>query len=180
MKLNPKVGLMIPDMMDAAVEGKVKGMYIMGEDPVLTDPNAHHIRKAMEALDFLVVQELFMSETAKLADVVLPGASFAEKDGTFTNAERRVQRVRKAIEPIADTRADWWIVCEIAKRMGYAMDYSWPGEIWDELAALSPIFSGINYDRIEHDGLQWPCPSLDHPGTAYSSTPRPSPGAWGC
>jgi len=169
-KLNPKVGMMIPAMMDAAVEGKVKAMYIMGEDPVLTDPNAHHIRKAMESLDFLVVQELFMSETAKLAHVVLPGASFAEKDGTFTNAERRVQLVRKAIDPIADTRADWWIVCEIAKRMGYPMEYSWPGDIWDEMAALSPIFSGMNYQRLEHQGLQWPCPSLDHPGTAILHT----------
>ncbi len=170
MKLNTKVGMMIPAMMDAAVEGKVKAMYIMGEDPVLTDPNAHHIRKAMESLDFLVVQELFMSETAKLAHVVLPGASFAEKDGTFTNAERRVQLVRKAIDPIDDTRPDWWIVCEIAKRMGYPMEFSWPGEIWDEMAALSPIFSGMNYQRLEHQGLQWPCPSLDHPGTAILHT----------
>ncbi len=165
-KLPPQPGMMIPAMMDAAVDGRVKAMYILGEDPVMTDPNANHIKKAMKNLDFLVVQEIFMSETAKYADVVLPGASFAEKDGTFTNAERRVQRVRKGIEPIADTRADWWIVCEVAKRLGYPMEYGWPGDIWDEMASLSPMFGGMNYERMDENGLQWPCPTVDHPGTA--------------
>jgi formate dehydrogenase alpha subunit len=170
-KLDNKLGLTIPDMMDAAVEGKLKAMYIMGEDPVLTDPDANHIKKAMQKMDFVVAQEIFMSETAKYADVILPGASFAEKDGTFTSSERRVQRVRKAIEPIGDTRPDWWIICELAKRMGYGkMNFETPRQIWDEMASLSPIFAGINYDRIEHTGLQWPCPTADHPGTPILHT----------
>jgi formate dehydrogenase alpha subunit len=169
-KLSPKVGLMIPDMMDAAVEGNLKAMYILGEDPVMTDPDAHHIRKALNTMEFVVVQELFMSETAKLADVVLPGASFAEKDGTFSSSERRVQRVRKAIEPIADTRPDWWIICEVAKRMGLQMDYTHPEQIFNEMASLTPSYGGINYERIEHQGLQWPCPTVDHPGTPILHT----------
>jgi len=170
-KMPNKLGLMIPDMMDAAVEGKVKAMYILGEDPVLTDPDANHIKKALNKMDFVVVQELFMSETAKLADVVLPGASFAEKDGTFSSSERRVQRVRKAIEPIGDSRPDWWIICEVAKRMGYAaMEYSWPGEIFDEMASLTPSYGGINYDRIDKVGLHWPCPTVEHPGTPVLHT----------
>jgi formate dehydrogenase alpha subunit len=169
-KLSPKVGLMIPDMMDAAVEGKLKAMYILGEDPVMTDPDAHHIRKALNTMEFVVVQELFMSETAMLADVVLPGASFAEKDGTFSSSERRVQRVRKAIEPIADSKADWQIICEVAKRMGCNMDFAHPEQIFNEMAALTPSYGGINYERIEHTGLQWPCPTLDHPGTPVLHT----------
>jgi formate dehydrogenase alpha subunit len=169
-KLSNQPGLTIPDMMDAAVEGKLKAMYILGEDPVLTDPDANHIKKALQSMDFVVVQELFMSETAKFADVILPGASFAEKDGTFTSSERRVQRVRKAIEPIGDTRPDWWIVCEVAKRMGYPMAYAHPEEIFNELASLTPSYGGITYDRIEHCGLQWPCPTVDHPGTPILHT----------
>jgi formate dehydrogenase alpha subunit len=169
-KLSAKPGLTIPDMMDAAVEGKVKAMYVLGEDPVMTDPDANHIKKAFNKMDFVVVQELFMSETAKLADVILPGASFAEKDGTFSSSERRVQRVRKAIEPIGDSRPDWWIICEIAKRMGYPMEYAHPEQIFNEMAALTPSYGGINYERIEHTGLQWPCPTLDHPGTPVLHT----------
>jgi formate dehydrogenase alpha subunit len=169
-KLSNKPGLMIPDMMDAAVEGKLKAMYILGEDPVLTDPDAHHIRKALEKMDFVVVQELFMSETAKLADVILPGASFAEKDGTFSSSERRVQRVRKAIEPVGNSRPDWWIICEVSKRMGYPMEYAHPEQIFNEMASLTPSYGGINYERIEHTGLQWPCPTLDHPGTPVLHT----------
>jgi formate dehydrogenase alpha subunit len=169
-KLSDKPGLMIPDMMDAAVEGKLKAMYILGEDPVLTDPDANHIKKALNKMDFVVVQELFMSETAKLADVILPGASFAEKDGTFTSSERRVQRVRKAIEPIGDSRPDWWIICEISNRMGYPMQYTHPEQIFNEIASLTPSYGGINYERIEQTGLQWPCPTLDHPGTPVLHT----------
>jgi len=170
-KLDNKLGLTIPDMMDAAVEGKLKAMFVLGEDPVLTDPDANHIKKALTKMDFVVAQEIFMSETAKYADVILPGASFAEKDGTFSSSERRVQRVRKAIEPIGDSRPDWWIICELAKRMGYdKMNYESPRQIWDEMASLSPIFAGINYDRIEHTGLQWPCPTVEHPGTPVLHT----------
>lgn len=169
-KLSGKPGLTIPDMMDAAVEGTLKAMFVLGEDPVLTDPDANHIKKAFNKMDFVVVQELFMSETAKLADVILPGASFAEKDGTFTSSERRVQRVRKAIEPIGDTRPDWWIICEISKRMGYPMEYAHPEQIFNEIASLTPSYGGINYERIEHTGLQWPCPTADHPGTPVLHT----------
>ena len=165
--LSGKVGLKIPEMFAAAHEGKVKAMYILGENPVLTDPNANHIRKALEHLEFLVVQELFLTETAEYADVILPGASFAEKDGTFTNTERRVQRVRKAIDPLPG-KADWKVICEMVTRMGYPMNYSHPSEIWDEMASLSPSMNGINYARLEElRSLQWPCPTLEHPGTPF-------------
>jgi formate dehydrogenase alpha subunit len=157
-------------MMDAAVEGKLKAMYVFGEDPVMTDPDANHIKKAFEAMDFVVVQEIFMSQTAKYADVILPGATFAEKDGTFTNSERRVQRVRKAIEPIADTKPDWKILCEVSNRMGYPMQYTHPTQIFNEIASLTPSYGGINYERIDVTGLQWPCPTLDHPGTPILHT----------
>lgn len=160
------LGLKIPEMFDAAVEGKLKAMYILGENPVLSDPNANHIKAGLENLEFLVVQELFLTETAVFADVILPGSSFAEKDGTFTNTERRVQRVREAIKPLAG-KADWKIICDISGLMGYPMDYDSPKEIWDEMASLSPSLAGINYARIDEKGLQWPCPTLDHPGTPF-------------
>jgi formate dehydrogenase alpha subunit len=164
--LSPKVGLKIPEMFDAAHEGKVKAMYILGENPVLTDPNANHVRAALEKLEFLVVQELFLTETAEYADVILPAASFAECDGTFTNTERRVQRVRKAIEPIPG-QANWQTICQMATRVGFPMHYEHPSEIWDEMASLTPSMAGINYNRLEKGSLQWPCPTDDHPGTPY-------------
>ncbi len=160
------IGLKIPEMFEMAHEGKVKSMYILGENPVLTDPNANHIRAALEKLDFLVVQELFLTETAEYADVILPAASFAECDGTFTNSERRVQRVRKAIEPLPG-QANWQTICKMVTRMGYPMEYNHPEEIWNELAGLTPSMSGINFDRIDKVGLHWPCPSTDHPGTPF-------------
>jgi formate dehydrogenase alpha subunit len=153
-------------MFDGAHEGKVKAMYILGENPVLTDPNANHIKEALEKLEFLVVQELFLTETAEYADVILPAASFAECDGTFTNTERRVQRVRKAIEPIPG-QANWQTICLMATRTGYPMKYNHPREIWDEMASLTPSMAGINYERLEKESLQWPCPNVDHPGTPY-------------
>lgn len=162
--LSDKVGLKIPEMFEAAHEGKIKAMYILGENPVLTDPNANHIKKALEKLDFLVVQELFLTETAEYADVILPGASFAEKDGTFTNTERRPQRVRKAIEPLPG-KGDWETICEMVTRMGYPMSYRHPSEIWAEMASLSPAMAGISYARMEKESLHWPCPTSDHPGT---------------
>lgn len=162
--LPTKVGLKIPEMFEAAHEGKVKAMYILGENPVLTDPDANHIRASLANLDFLVVQELFLTETAEYADVVLPAASFAECDGTFTNTERRVQRVRKAIDPLPG-QANWETICQMATRMGYPMSYDHPGEIWDEMASLTPSMAGINYARIDVTGLHWPCPAPDHPGT---------------
>lgn len=162
--LPDKVGLKIPEMFEAAHEGKIKAMYILGENPVLTDPNANHIKEALEKLDFLVVQELFLTETAEYADVVLPGASFAEKDGTFTNTERRPQRVRQAIEPLPG-KGDWETICEMVTRMGYPMSYHHPSEIWAEMASLSPAMAGISYARLEKETLHWPCPNSDHPGT---------------
>lgn len=164
--LSNKLGLRIPEMFDAVHEGTIKAMYILGENPALTDPNAHHIQEALAKLDFLVVQELFMTETAAFADVVLPGASYAETDGTFTNTERRVQRVREAIEPLAG-QADWQTICNMVNHLGYQMNYEHPSQIWDEMAELSPSFAGINYDRLERESLQWPCPNTDHPGTSY-------------
>jgi formate dehydrogenase alpha subunit len=166
-KLPGKVGLKIPELFAGAHEGEVKAMYILGENPVLTDPNTNHVRSALEQLEFLVVQDLFLTETAAYADVILPGSSFAEKDGTFTNTERRVQRVRKAIDPLPG-QADWETICQMAARMGYPMHYNHPREIWEEMAALSPSMAGITYERIEkQNGLQWPCPTLEHSGTPF-------------
>lgn len=157
-------GLKSIEMLDECVKGTFKAIFILGEDPAQTDPDLHHVRKALEAVDFLVVQELFHTETTRFADVILPGASFAEKDGTFTNGERRIQRVRKAIEPLAGM-AEWEAICEISTRMGYPMSYDSPADIMDEIASLVPIYGGISYDRLEHGGIQWPCPDKDHPGT---------------
>jgi formate dehydrogenase alpha subunit len=140
----------------------------MGENPVLTEANSSHAQKAMDELDFFVVQDLFISESAQYADVILPAASFAEKDGTFTNTERRVQRVRKAIPPRGQARPDWWIISEIAKRMGEkGFEFQNTSEIMDEINLLTPIYAGITYDRIEYIGLQWPCRDLDDPGTPF-------------
>jgi formate dehydrogenase alpha subunit len=166
-KLPEKAGLSVVEMLQAAEEGKVRGMYIMGENPALSEPDVSQVIEALKSLDFLVVQDIFLSETAKLADVVLPAVSFAEKDGTFTNTERRVQRVRKAIEPIGLAKPDWQIIAELATKMGYAMAYQTPEQIMQEIARLVPSYGGISYDRIEDGGLQWPCPDKAHPGTKF-------------
>ena len=168
-------GLQSIQMLDECVKGTFKGIFILGEDPGQTDPDLHHVRKALEAVDFLVVQDIFHTETTKYADVILPGASFAEKDGTFTNGERLIQRVRKAIEPVAGM-PEWKVICKLSTLMGYPMDYDSPSEIMDEIASLVPIYGGISYERIEKTGIQWPCPDKDHPGTTtlYTDTfPRP-------
>lgn len=165
--LQSKSGLTLMEIMDAAERGDVKGLYIMGENPVLSDPDINHVEKALKAVDFLVVQDIFLTETARLADVVLPGVSFAEKDGTFTNTERRVQRVRKAVKPIGRARQDWEIICDLSNRLGYKMNYENPSQIMEEIASVTPSYGGINYRRIERGGLQWPCPTKDHPGTPY-------------
>lgn len=162
--MSPEIGLKSVEMLEKACEGKFKGIYILGEDPAQTDPNAHEVKKALSSLEFLVVQDIFHTETTKYAHVILPGASFAEKDGTFTNGERRVQRIRKAIEPISG-KADWQVISELATRMGYPQKYDHPSEIMDEIASLTPIYGGISYERLEKESLQWPCPSKDHPGT---------------
>jgi predicted molibdopterin-dependent oxidoreductase YjgC len=146
-------------------EGKVKALFILGENPLLSDPDSNQVRQELQHLDLLVVQDLFLSETAELAHVVLPGVSFAEKDGTFTNTERRVQRVRKAIEPVGNARQDWEIISDLSTRLGYPMKYDSPAEIMEEIASLTPSYGGVRYERLEGMGLQWPCPSPEHPGT---------------
>ena len=161
-------GLVLTEMFTAIDEEKIKAMYLMGENPVLSDPDAKHVEASLNKLEFLVVQDIFLTETAWLADVVLPASSFAEKDGTFTNTERRVQRVRKAVEPIGDSRPDWQITCDLAKRMGAkGFEFLHASEIMEEIVDLTPSYGGITYDRLERGGLQWPCPTEDHEGTQY-------------
>ena len=166
-ELSPDKGLTVVEMMHAIEQDKIKALYIMGENPALSDPNLNRTRKALEDVDFLVVQDIFLSETAEYADVVLPSTCFAEKDGTFTNTERRIQRVRKAVEPPGKAREDWRILCEIATKTGYPMAYDGVDKIADEIASVSPIYGGISFDRIESVGLQWPCPDKNHHGTKY-------------
>jgi len=166
--LPSKPGLTVTEIFNKALEGKLKGLYIMGENPVISDPDSTRVRKALKKLEFLVINEIFLSDTAQYADVILPAASFAEKDGTFTSTERRVQRIRKAIEPVGQAKPDWQILSEIAIRCGYdRMDYEHPSQIMDEIAQLTPLSGGISYDRLDTFGLQWPCLSRDHPGTVY-------------
>ncbi len=162
-----EVGLTIPEMISGIEQGTVKGLYVLGENPIVSDPDSTHVAKALESIDFLVVQDIFLTPTAELADVVLPGSSFAEKDGTFTNTERRVMRVRKAVDPPGDAKADWEIIQEVASRFGYPMHYESPQAIMEEIAAVTPSYGGISYERLEGQGLQWPCPNPDHPGTVY-------------
>ena len=187
-RLSSRLGLTATEMLPAAHEGKIKAMWIMGENPVLSEANAAHAKEALEKLDFLVVQDIFMTETAQLADVVLPAATFAEKDGTFTNTERRVQRVRKALNPPGSALPDWQIICALAKRLSQELqeremarsesalarplsfgfwDYQSPEEIFNEITMLVPSYAGISYERLERGGLQWPCPTKYHPGTPY-------------
>jgi formate dehydrogenase alpha subunit len=167
-ELSGSIGLTHVEIFDAIYEGKINALYLVGENPLLTEANANHVEEALEKLDFLVVQDIFMSETARYADVVLPAASFAEKEGTFTNTERRVQRVRQAIEPVGDARPDWWITSQIGQRLSdTGFEFSQPSEIIAEINRLTPSYAGIKYERLENGGLQWPCPSDDHPGTPY-------------
>jgi formate dehydrogenase major subunit/formate dehydrogenase alpha subunit len=163
-KIKPKPGLKSVEMLDECKRGNFKGLFILGEDPAQTDPDLHHVRSALESVEFLVVQDIFPTETTKYAHVILPGSSFAEKNGTFTNGERRVQRVRKAVEPVAGM-AEWEVISRLSTLMGYPMDYNHPSDIMDEIASLVPIYGGISYERIEEKGIQWPCPTKDHPGT---------------
>jgi len=159
-------GMKIPDMWDAALDGRLKGLWIIGYDVAQTDPNLKKVRAALSRLEFLVVQDLFVSQTAKFAHLLLPGASFLEKDGTFTNLERRIQRIRKAVDPPDGILPDWQVVCEVSTRMGYPMRYHHPSEIMDEMASLSPMLAGVSYDRLEPPAaLQWPVPDKEHPGT---------------
>ena len=166
-------GLTTTEIFEAAYQGRIKAFYLIGENPVLSEVDASRVREAISRLDFFVAQDIFLTETAELADVVLPGATFAEKDGTFTNTERRVQRVRKAITPVGDSRADWLITCQIAQRMGgKGFDFEHPSQILDEIARLTPSYGGISFERLEAGGLQWPCPTREHPGTAILHTKK--------
>jgi formate dehydrogenase alpha subunit len=166
--LPEKPGLTITDMVPAMLKGKLKGLYVIGENPRLSDPDWNHLSQAMKELDFLVVQELFLSETAQVADVVLAGASVAEKEGTFTNTERRCMRIHEAIPPIGNSLPDWKIISRLSSAMGYEMDYENPEQIFNEMTALTPkSYAGMTYDRLGLNGLQWPCPDQDHPGTPY-------------
>ncbi len=163
--LSAEPGLTVPEMFSGAETGRVKAVYIMGENPMISDPDINHIKHCIEKLDFLVVQDIFLTETAQVADVVLPGAVFAEKEGTFTNSERKVQRVRKALEPPGDAREDRWIITALAEKMGSYMEYMHAEAVMDEIRTVTPSYAGISYERIEGGGIAWPCPSVDHPGT---------------
>lgn len=167
-ELNESIGMTLTEVFHAITDGKVKAFYMVGENPILADADANHVEEALKEIEFLVCQDIFLTETAKFAHVVLPATSFAEKDGTNTNTERRVQRVRPAIEPVGDSKPDWWIVCEIAKRMGAkGFDFADAEEIMAEIASVTPSYGGMTYERLEGDGLQWPCPNAEHPGTPY-------------
>lgn len=166
-ELPKKAGFTLSEIMDKAGTGDIKMLYVFGENPVVSDPDTNHVKHSLEHLDFLIVQDIFLTETAQLADVVLPAASFAEKDGTFSNTERRVQRVRKAIEPIEGCKPDWIILMELMNKLGYKKTYFNPSQIMDEIASVTPSYAGISYDRIEGEGIQWPCPTETHPGTLY-------------
>lgn len=167
-ELSPEPGLTVVEMMNAAEEGDVRGMYIMGENPMVSDPDIGHVEDALEELDFLAVQDIFLTETAEYADVVLPAASFLESEGSFTNTERRIQKLNRALEPKGNTKPDWEIISELSTRMGYPMDYDSAMEITDEITEVTPIYGGITADRIQDkEGLQWPCRDEDDPGTKF-------------
>ncbi len=168
--MSDKVGLKVTDMIPKAHSGELKALYIIGENPLVSDPDLNHAEKSIRNLDFLVVQDIFLTETAQLADVVLPSACFAEKEGTFTNTERRVQRVRKAVSPPGEAWDDWRITCAVARRMGYDMTYADAEAIFSEICKVTPSYGGLSYERIEDEGLHWPCPTPEHPGTPILHT----------
>jgi len=163
--LPDKPGLKATEMVPKALTGELKALYIIGENPLVSDPDLNHTKKSFEKLDFLVVQDIFLTETASMADVIFPSKCFAEKEGTFTNSERKVQRVRKAIESCGQAQSDWKIISEIGLRMGYSMFYDNEKDIMKEISELTPSYGGITYERIEEEGLHWPCPDEKHPGT---------------
>jgi predicted molibdopterin-dependent oxidoreductase YjgC len=169
-------GQVVTEMMEACLSGDIRAMYVVGENPLLSEPDLHHAEKALGQLDVLVVQDLFLHETAERAHVFLPAAAFAEKEGTFTNSERRVQRVRQALDPPGQARPDWWIAGELAKRIGRRVgldlerqfSYASASEIFDEMARLTPFLGGLSHARLDREGgLQWPCPTPGHPGTRF-------------
>jgi formate dehydrogenase major subunit len=165
-KLDARPGLTVTEILSAALGGRIRGMYMLGENPFLSDPNINKVRKALAALEFLVVQDIFLTETAEFADVILPATSFFEKEGTYTNTDRRVQIGRKVLPPPGQARLDWEVICEIGTRMGYPMRYSGPEEIFEELRRLTPDYAGLTYERLGSLGMLWPCPTGEHPGTS--------------
>ncbi len=166
--LPEKAGLTLTEMIDGIMDGRIRALYIMGENPVISDPDTRHVREALSKLDFLAVQDIFLSDTAELAHVIFPAASFAEKDGTFTNTDRRVQKIRKALPPPCEARPDYEIIAEMSRRMGYPMEYRAAHEIMEEIAILTPSYGGVLHHRLDKGfGLQWPCPGMDHAGTPY-------------
>jgi len=158
-------GLKATEMIPKAYEGELKALFVIGENPLVSDPDLNHTEKSFQKLDFLVVQDIFLTETARGADVVLPATCFAEKDGTFTNTERRVQRVRKTVEAPGQARGDWEILCDLATRMGAPMAFDSSHAVMEEIRSVTPSYAGIPYERIEAEGLHWPCPNTEHPGT---------------
>ena len=166
-ELDDNVGLSIPHILNGSYNKLIKFMYVMGENPVVSDPDTNHVKASLRNLDFLVVQDLFLTETAEMADVVLPASSYAEKDGTFTNTERRVQKIRKAIDNIGDSKPDHEIIQELMNRLNYPQGMLTPSEIMDELAVITPIYHGVNYERIDDIGLQWPVKDFEHKGTKF-------------
>lgn len=178
-KIPSKPGLTVTEMMNGVLDGRIKALYILGENPMLSDPNTNHVKEALEKIEFLVAQDIFLNETAQLAHVVLPGVSFAEKEGTFTNTERRVQLVRAALPVRGDARRDLDIICDLGQRLSRAdaknssdavrpvsnWNYADAAAVWDEIAALTPSLAGISHERLDPRGIQWPCPAADHPGT---------------
>lgn len=171
-KLPRRPGKPATEIWENIFKGHIRGLYVFGEDPAVADANISHVQAALEEIDFLVVQDIFLTETAKMADVVLPAACFAEKDGTFTCTERRVQRIRKAVDAPGEAKPDWKIFCELSTKMGYDMDYDSPEDVFNELRHLLPQYAGITYARLEKEGLQWPVPTEDHPGTPVLHTEK--------
>ncbi len=166
-ELSMKPGLTIVESLNAAIEGQVKALYVFGENPVMSDPNQHHVLEALEHAEFVVVQDIVLTETAEHADVVLPGRAFIEKEGTASNTERRVQPMHKVVKPVEGSQDDWWILMQIANRMGAKWDYTCAKDIFEEIRKVTPSYAGITYERLEKELIQWPCPTEGHPGTQF-------------
>jgi len=163
--LSETPGITVTEMVDAVHQGKIKAMYVIGENLIMSEPYMSHVKQALQQLEFLVVQDIFPTETAVLADIILPAAAFAEKDGTYTNTERRVQRLSKAVDSPGEAKPDWQIVSELAENMGYPFGYQDTADIMEEIASLTPIYGGIHHRRLDEYGLQWPCYDEFDPGT---------------
>jgi formate dehydrogenase major subunit len=169
-KLPSKPGLTIPKIIDGAANGTIKALYVMGENPMMSDPDTAHVEKALKNLELFIVQDIFRNETADLAHVVLPSSAWAEKEGTFTNTERCVQRIRKAVDAPGEAKDDWQIITMIANKLGASWNYGSAKSVMEEINKVTASYAGITYDRIEWKGIQWPCPNLEHPGTPILHT----------